>query len=98
MDKKFVKLYEEMGVFSHVEVEARNEIKLEKYSTVIDIEARVLADIARNHIIPAALNYQNRLIDNVKGLKEIFGDKEFKALAKEQMSLITQISENVSII
>ena len=70
--KKFVKLYEEMGVFSHVEVEARNEIKLEKISTVIDIEARVLADIARNHIIPAALNYQNRLIDNVKGLKRNF--------------------------
>jgi glutamine synthetase len=80
----------------HREVEARNEIKLEKYSTVIDIEARVLSDIARNHIIPSALNYQNRLIENVKGLKEIFGDKEFKSLAKEQMSLITSISENVS--
>ena len=96
MDKKFVKLYEELGIFSHREVEARNEIKLEKYSTMIDIEARVLADIARNHIIPAALNYQNRLIENVKGLKEIFGDKEFKGLAKEQMSLITQISEKIS--
>ena len=98
MDKKFSETLRRNGRFLHVEVEARNEIKLEKYSTVIDIEARVLADIARNHIIPAALNYQNRLIDNVKGLKEIFGDKEFKALAKEQMSLITQISENVSII
>jgi glutamine synthetase len=96
MDKKFVDLYEEIGVFTHREVEARNEIKLEKYSTVIDIEARVLSDIARNHIIPSALNYQNRLIENVKGLKEIFGDKEFRTLAKEQMSLITNISENVS--
>jgi glutamine synthetase len=96
MDKKFVDLYEEMGIFTHREVEARNEIKLEKYSTVIDIEARVLSDIARNHIIPSALNYQNRLIENVKGLKEIFGEKEFKTLAKEQMSLITQISGNIS--
>jgi len=96
MDKKFLDLYEEIGVFTHREVEARNEIKLEKYSTVIDIEARVLSDIARNHIIPSALKYQNRLIENVKGLKEIFGDKEFKTLAKEQMSLITNISENVS--
>ncbi|PIF43575.1 glutamine synthetase [Chryseobacterium sp. 52] len=96
MDKKFVDLYEEIGVFNHREVEARNEIKLEKYSTVIDIEARVLSDIARNHIIPSALNYQNRLIENVKGLKEIFGDKEFRTLAKEQMSLITNISANVS--
>lgn len=98
MNQKFVDLYEEIGIFNHREVEARNEIKLEKYSTVIDIEARVLSDIARNHIIPSALNYQNRLIENVKGLKEIFGDKEFKTLAKEQMSLITNISENVSII
>ncbi|KAF5272978.1 hypothetical protein FQR65_LT17256 [Abscondita terminalis] len=89
-------LYEELGIFSHREFEARNEIKFEKYSTVIDIEARVLADIARNHIIPAALNYQNRLIENVKGLKEIFEDKEFQTLAKEQISLIFQISANVS--
>lgn len=96
LDKKFVELYEELGIYSHREFEARNEIKLEKYSTVIDIEARVLADIARNHIIPAALNYQNRLIENVKGLKEIFSDKEFKTLAKEQLDLITNISGNVS--
>ena len=98
MNQKFVDLYEEMGIFTHREVEARNEIKLEKYSTVIDIEAKVLSDIARNHIIPSALNYQNRLIENVKGLKEIFDDKEFKTLAKEQMSLIRHISENVSVI
>lgn len=96
LDRKFVDLYEHLGIYSHREFEARNEIKLEKYSTVIDIEARVLADVARNHIVPAALYYQNRLIDNVKGLKEIFGEKEFKALAKEQLSLITQISENVT--
>lgn len=98
MDKKFVDLYEELEVFTHREVEARNEIKLEKYSTTIDIEARVLGDIARNHIIPCALNYQNRLIENVKGLKDIFDEKEFKKLAKEQMSLIANISENVSAI
>ena len=98
LDQKFVDLYEELGIYSHREFEARNEIKLEKYSTYIDIEARVLGDIARNHIIPAALNYQNRLIENVKGLKEIFSEKEFKTLAKEQLSLISQISANVSII
>lgn len=95
LNEKFVNLYEEMGIYSHREFEARNEIKLEKYSTVIDIEARVLGDIARNHIIPAALNYQNRLIENVKGLKEIYGDKDFKPLAKEQMDMIKNISDNV---
>ncbi|UFK96746.1 glutamine synthetase III [Kaistella faecalis] len=98
LDKKFVDLYEELGIYTHREIEARNEIKLEKYSTVIAIEGTVLADIARNHIIPCALNYQNRLIENVKGLKEIFTEKEFRNLAKEQMNMIAEISEHVSII
>jgi glutamine synthetase len=98
LDPKFVALYEELGIYTHREMEARNEIKLEKYSTTIAIEATVLADIARNHIIPCALNYQNRLIENVKGLKEIFEEKEFQNLAKEQMSLIRSISNHVGII
>jgi len=98
LNKKFSDLFEELGIFTSREFEARNEIKLEKYSTVIDIESRVLADIARNHIIPAALRYQNRLIENVKGIKEIFDENEYKVLAKEQMNLIRQISDNVSII
>lgn len=96
LDKKFISLFEELSIYNHREFEARNEIKLEKYCANIDIEAKVLSDIARNHIIPAALKYQNRLIDNVKGLKEIFGETEFKNLAKEQMELITDISKNVS--
>jgi len=95
-DKQFAELYEELDILNFREFSARNEIKFEKYSTVIDIEARVLGDIARNHIIPAALNYQNRLIENVKGLKEIFEPKEFKILAKEQINMIALISENVS--
>ena len=98
LDQKFVDLYEGLGIYTHREIEARNEIKLEKYSTVIAIEGTVLADIARNHIIPCALKYQNRLIENVKGIKEIFGDKEFKDFAKEQMNMIGEISQHVSII
>ncbi len=98
LDPKFIALYEEVGVFTHREVEARNEIKLEKYCKVIEIESRVLGDIARNHIIPAALYYQNRVIDNVKGLKDIFGDEEYKPLAKEQISLIKNISKNIETI
>ena len=93
---KYIRLFQDLGIYTEREFEARYEIKLEKYSTNIDIEAKVLSDIARNHIIPAALNYQNRLIDNVKGLKEIFGEKDFVALAKEQMDLIQSISENVA--
>lgn len=98
LDPKFVALYEDLGIYTEREMEARNEIKLEKYSTVIAIEARVLADIARNHIIPSALKYQNCLIENVKGLKEIFAESEYQEVAQEQISLIRGISAHVSTI
>lgn len=98
LEQKFIDLYVENGVFNQREIEARNEIKLEKYITLIDIEAQVLADLSSNHIIPTALLYQKKLIDNVKGLKEIFDEAEFKKLAKEQMDMIRKISEKISII
>ena len=94
LDERFISMYEKLGIYTQREIEARNEIKLEKYCGIVGIEARVLADIARNHIIPSALKYQNRLIENVKGLKEIYGEK-FRELAKEQLSFIESISENV---
>ncbi len=87
-------LYSEMNVMNHVEVEARYEIELEEYTKKIQIEGRVLGDIARNHVIPTAIKYQNTLIDNVKGLKEIFG-KEFEKIGKEQIVLIREISEHI---
>ena len=96
MQPKFIDIFVENAVLSHTEIEARNEIKLEKYSTLIDIEAQVLADLARNHIIPTAIRYQNKLIENVQGLKEIFSASEYKAISKEQVDLIKMISENIS--
>ncbi|MEZ4853675.1 glutamine synthetase III [Flavobacterium sp.] len=94
VSKKAIQLFEELGIMNHVEVEARYEIEVEEYVKRIQIESRVLGDIARNHVIPTAIKYQNTLIDNVKGLKEIFG-KDFEKLAKEQMSLIKEISEHI---
>jgi len=94
VSKEAVKLFEELGVMNHVEVEARYEIELEEYSKKIQIEGRVLGDIARNHVIPTAIKYQNTLIENVKGLKEIFG-KDFEKIAKEQIGLIKEISEHI---
>jgi len=96
LEPKFMDLFVNNGVLSKVEIEARNEIKLEKYSTLIDIEAQVLADLARNHIIPTSIRYQNKLIENVQGLKEIFSGGEFKTLAKEQIDLIKTISESIA--
>lgn len=96
LKKEYIEVYEEVGVLNEREVHARNEIKLEKYSTKIKIEANVLADLSLSHIIPAAVNYQNILIKNVKGLKDIFGDKEYQTLAKDQIGLIKIISEHIN--
>ncbi len=95
VSKKAIALFEEMGVMSSVELEARHEIELEEYAKRIQIESRVLADIARNHIIPIAIQYQNTLIENVKGLKEIF-EEHYEGYAKEQIDLIKRISNHIA--
>jgi len=94
VSKKAIDLFSEMGVMNHVEVEARYEIELEEYVKKIQIEGRILGDIARNHVVPTAIRYQNILIENVKGLKEIFG-ASFEKIAKEQILLIKEISEHI---
>ncbi len=94
VSKKSLDLFEELGIMNKVEVEARYEIELEEYVKKIQIEGRVLGDIARNHVIPTAIKYQNTLIKNVKGLKEIFG-KDFEVIAKEQINLIKEISGHI---
>jgi len=87
-------LFSEMGVMNHIEMEARYEIELEEYTKKIQIEGRVLGDISKNHVIPTAIKYQNTLIENVKGLKDIFGS-EFESIAKEQIILIKEISRHI---
>jgi glutamine synthetase len=94
VSKKTIALFEEMEVMSKVEMEARYEVELEDYVNHIQIESRVLGDIARNHIVPTAVRYQNVLIDNVRGLKDIFEDN-YKKLAKEQLVLIEEISTHI---
>lgn len=95
ISEKSIALFESMGIMSRIELEARYEIEIEEYVMRIQIEARVLGDIARNHIIPTAIRYQNVLIENVQGLKNIYG-LEFKDHAAEQMLLIEEISQHIS--
>jgi len=94
---KAIALYDEMGVMNKREVEARYDIEVEEYTSRIQIEARVLGDIAGNHVVPTAIRYQNTIIENVAGLKTIFGD-DFKVHAAEQIKLITKISEHIAVI
>ena len=92
-----LELFENLGVMNKVESEARYEIEMEDYVMRIQIESRVIGDIARNHVVPTAVRYQNILIKNVTGLKTIYGDN-FKEVAKEQLSLIEQISKHIEAI
>jgi glutamine synthetase len=95
ISKKTIDLFEEMEVMNKIELEARFEIDIEEYTKRLQIESRVLGDIARNHIIPTAIIYQNTLLENTKNLKEIFGE-EYKNIAKEQIELIMIISNHIT--
>ncbi len=92
LTKKSLDLFEKHGVLSHKEVEARNEIRLESYIKRVQIEARVMGDLAMNHIIPTAINYQSKLIDNANGLKGLGVDN------KTVVQTIKEISEHIDTI
>jgi len=92
LTKKSVELFEKHGVLSHKEVEARNEIRLEGYIKRVQIEARVMGDLAMNHIIPTAINYQSKLIANANGLKGLGVDN------KTVVQTIKEISEHIDTI
>ena len=89
-------LFKHLGVMSNREAEARHEILLESYFMKIQIESRVLGDLAGNHIVPTAIKYQNTLIDNVQRLKDIMDADTFNRVAKEQLEMIKDISARIS--
>ena len=94
--EKATSLFAKCGVFSEIELEARVEVELEKFMKKIQIESRVLGDLSINHIVPIAVNYMNRLITNVQGLKDIFGDEsDYHELAADRLDLIKQISNHI---
>jgi glutamine synthetase len=91
-------LFSEMKVFSERELEARLEIDIEKYSKKLQIESRVLGDLAINHILPTVYKYQNILIENVRGLRELFDNSDFEKLSSTQMESIKEISTRTAIV
>ena len=98
VSEKSIALFEKYHVLSRIELEARYEIKLEKYIKKLQIESRVLGDLAINHILPTAIHYQNRLIENAKGLKDVLDSKTFVKLSRNQLNAIKDISDHVSTI
>ena len=98
LEKQAVKVFLNNKVMTEREIHARYEIQLETYTKKIQIESRVMGDIALNHIIPCAIKYQNTLIQNVTGLKGLFSAAEFKKIGTTQLEMIEEISEHISMI
>ncbi|MDP3002111.1 MAG: glutamine synthetase III [Bacteroidales bacterium] len=84
------------GIFTDKELESRVEVEYEKFTKKVQIEARVLGDLAINHIVPTAIRYMTSLLDNVKSLKEVFNDIEFERLAGARKEVIVTISDHIS--
>lgn len=90
LDSDSIKMFEATHVLSHNELEARNEVKWETYTKKIQIEARVMGDLAMNHIIPVATHYQSQLAKNVQNMMDVFGDVEGKQLSERNIKIIRE--------
>lgn len=93
-----VRMFESTGVMTRKELEARNEVKWETYTKKIQIEARVLGDLAMNHIIPTATRYQTSLIDNVYKMKDLFPADKASALSSRNLEIIEDIANRTNFI
>ena len=92
LDETSIHMFESTKVMNRKELEARNEVKWETYVKTVQIEARVLGDMAMNHIIPVATHYQSQLIKNVQGMKDIFNYEKAEELSARNMKLIEEIA------
>ncbi len=93
-----IEMFRSTGVMTEVELAARNEVKWEMYTKKVQIEARVLGDLALNHILPVAIRYQSILLDNVAKIQSIFGNEKARQMASAELTTIEDISEHTRII
>lgn len=93
-----VRMFEQMNVMTRSELEARNEVKWETYTKKIQIEARVIGDLAMNHIIPVVTHYQSRLAKNVSSMINIFGKEEGERITKRNIKILKEIAERIQTI
>ena len=96
IEKSNMEMFSKLGVLSQREMEARYEIRMETYMKKIQIESRVLGDLAINHIIPTAIRYQNILIENVRGMRDLLDAGEFNRQAGLQLETLKRISSHIS--
>ena len=93
-----IQMFESTNVMNRKELKARNEVKWDTYTKKIQIEARVLGDLVMNHIVPVAIEYQSKLVDNVYKMKSIFPEEEAKKLSAENIAIIKRIAEHTAFI
>jgi glutamine synthetase len=98
LSPKSRELFSKMGILNESELNGRVEVEYEKFIMKIQIEARVLGDIAINHIVPTAVDYQTMLLKNVKNMKAVFPENEFQELAGARIELIREIGLHISAI
>ena len=98
LDEKTVNMFQKVGVFTKVELEARNEVKWETYTKKVQIESRCFGDMALNHIIPVATKYQNMLLDNVYKIKSLFPHEKGEKIAAQDMAMIENMAEHMQFI
>jgi glutamine synthetase len=91
--KKAKHLFEHNNVYTHAELEARHEIELEKYIKKVQIEGRIMGELATSHILPAAIRYQNMLVNNIRGLKDLGMSEAAYANPKQ---ILVKISEHIN--
>ena len=95
-DKKVADLFDKMGVLTPRELHARQEIEFEAYVYKIQIEARLMGDLALNHILPAVVEYQNKLLANVRGMYDVLGEKQGKVACDAQLDLLMRTSVHMN--
>lgn len=96
MKPESVEMFERTGVLSKKEIEARNEVKWEMYVKKIQIESRVLGDLAINHVTPAAVRYQSLLLDNVYKIQQLFKGSKADTISAQDLANIEAISDHIS--
>lgn len=96
LDKESIQMFGDTGVLSEVELHARAEVKWETYTKKVQIEARILGDLAMNHILPVASRYQSMLLDKVSKFMTIFPKEKAETLAEQDLELIGKIAKHMS--
>ena len=98
LSPKTIEVFRSNNILNERELEARQGIQMEHFTKRMQIEARVLGDLAMNHIIPTAIKYQNTMLGNIKELKEIYPEEQYKVIAHHQLDTVEKIARHVNTI